>query len=226
MDDILGRLNQRNSYEEAVFRLRLISAYKNEETGYVKRVVESAVEDVLKLVEPLLTLPARKTFQSEIEKLFKEAVNLWLPIQKSRVKISIDNKPDLAWRSYDEYDTAIERNEEHEKYEPFEAEATDALFPRILYGSTVLLEGYALFSDQSTVIAASFEHSKSKSQPVRRRTNSSNYGVTGQGDNSGQRTNSANAATAAGRHGDSSTSPKSSVRSFTDHVNSRKATNS
>lgn len=226
IDDVLERLGQSSPYEEAVFRLRLLSAYKNEETAHIERIVRSAVAHVSKLVDPLLTPATRKTFQSEIESLFKEAVDLWLPTRRSRTKVRVDNKPDFDWEFYEEYDTSIESDEEHKSYESIPDEPIDALFPRVYFGSTVLLEGYALWSCQKTVIAANIEQSKNRSQPIRRRTNSSNHGGTGPDDNRGRRPDLGNTTTPAGRQRDSRTSPKSPVMSFSDHANSRKAINS
>jgi hypothetical protein len=225
-DDILLRLGKDNCYEEAVFRLRLLSAYKVEEADHIKTAVRLAVAEVTKLLDPLLTPPSRENFQSELEKLFKEAVKLWQATQKSRTKIWADNKLDEEWELYEEHDSAIDLNEKHKAYSDVQEEVpTDALFPRVYFGSEVIFEGYALWAHQRTVVAAAVELSKNRSQPARRRTNSSNYGGTSQ-DDRGRRPNLSSAVTAAGRQEDSPTSPRSSGRSFSDRVNSRKTTNS
>jgi len=161
--EILNQLYKENPRREAIFRLQLLSAYKPEvEQGRITSIVKSATDKVADLLGPLLFAPnAQRDFRSEFEGLLQDAVALWRHIQRSEKRGFVENDPNNSWDDYEEYDTAIQLRPEQAMHVPDEPSVTMSLFPRVVVNNSLICPGYALWSNQSTVVAADIE-SKSR----------------------------------------------------------------
>ncbi|CZR66027.1 uncharacterized protein PAC_15927 [Phialocephala subalpina] len=160
---ILNQLYKENPRREAIFRSQLRYAYKPEvEQGRVTSIVKSATDKVVGFLGPLLFAPnAEVDFRSEFEGLLWEAVDLWRPVQRSAERGFVENEPDNGWDDYEEYHSAIELRPDQEVHVPDEPSAIMSLFPRVIVDNFPISPGYALWSNQSTVVAADLE-SKSR----------------------------------------------------------------
>jgi hypothetical protein len=228
MDDVLERLYTDNPRGEAIFRRRLLSAYKPEEEEYqVAKVVESTQAEVVGLLDPLLfSLNARENFRSELGKLLQEAVKLWRPVQRSAVRGVVENDPEPDWSEYKEYDTAVGLTAEQAPNVPAQSDAIMSLFPQVSMDDNVICPGYALWSSQNTVVAANIEYSQSNLRnSAYGRTGSIRGGTIRRG--SDRRKHSlSSSSTVGGRTGDIPTplgSP-SGNQSFSEHARSRSMT--
>jgi hypothetical protein len=167
IDAVLTRLYADSHRSEAIFRLRLLAAYKAEEQSRVKMIIEAAVDDVVKLLDPLL-FGTREAFTTELEKLFREAAALWRPVQRSSERgqaISVVSEPepeqDWDWNVHDDYDNAVTIPLEDEVRIPDPPEALLCLFPQVTINSHPVCQGYALWSHQATSVLGSIEYTAS-----------------------------------------------------------------
>jgi hypothetical protein len=159
VEKILDQLYDISPHREAIFRLQLLAAYTPEdEQRCVTSIIESAAEKVAKLLDPLVFQPnTRGDFKPKLEGLLREAADLWKHIQRSAERGEADNNPGEDWAGYEEYDTAITLSVEQEAYVDDESEATTSLFPRVCIGDYQVCAGFALWSNQSTVVTAKLE---------------------------------------------------------------------
>jgi hypothetical protein len=158
---ILNQLYKENPRREAIFRSQLRYAYKPEvEQGRVTSIVKSAADKAVGFLGPLLFAPNSKgDFRSEFERLLQEAVNLWRHVQRNAERGLVENEPDNSWDDYEEYHSAIELRPDQEVHVPDESSAIMSLFPRVVVDNSLICPGYALWSNQSTVVAADLEKS-------------------------------------------------------------------
>jgi hypothetical protein len=224
MDEVLESLLEGSPRDEAIFRVRLLSAYKGEQQKHLTNVVADTISEVVAILGPLLAPDSRDGFQSEFRRLLQEAVKLWGPLQRSAMRARVDDnvEKDWDWEKYKDYDTAKGPNADqaaHGLSYPLEP-----LFPRVSIGDDVICPGYALWSGQNVLVAAGIEYSQLKSSnPSHTRTGSSRGGLARQGTGSDRRRQgSSGSASAGGRPGDSPTSPR--TQSFADHASSRNMT--
>ncbi|KAF8846725.1 hypothetical protein BDZ45DRAFT_755694 [Acephala macrosclerotiorum] len=163
IEKILNQLHKEYPRKEAIFRSQLHYAYKpGAEQDRVTRIVKSATEKAVGLLGPLLFAPdAEGIFRSDFERLLQDAADLWRPVQKSVVRGSVENEPDNTWDCHEEYHTAMKLSPDQEVHVPDEPTAIMSLFPQVVIGDSEICPGYALWSNQSTVVAASLE-SKSR----------------------------------------------------------------
>ncbi|OBT40501.1 hypothetical protein VE00_07872 [Pseudogymnoascus sp. WSF 3629] len=63
MDSVLERLLRVNSRDEAIFRLQLLSAYKNEENRHITSIVKSTIQEVVTVLGPLISPHLQGDFQ-------------------------------------------------------------------------------------------------------------------------------------------------------------------
>ncbi|KAI9769838.1 MAG: hypothetical protein M1840_003832 [Geoglossum simile] len=205
MDDVLERLYTDNPRGEAIFRRRLLSAYKPEEEEYqVAKVMESTQAEVVGLLDPLLFgLNARESFRSELE-----------------------NDPEPDWSEYKEYDTAVGLTAEQSLNIPAQSDAIMSLFPQVSMDDKVICPGYALWSSQNTVVAANIEYSQSNLRnSAYGRTGSIRGGTIRRGSDR-RKPSLSGSSTVGGRMGDIPTplgSP-SGNQSFSEHAHSRSMT--
>lgn len=159
IEKILDQLYKENPRRESIFRSQLRYAYKPEaEQDRVARIVKSATDKVVGLLGPLLFASnAKVLFRSEFERLLQEAADLWTRVQRSRERGFVENEPDNNWDEYEEYDLAMNLSPDQEVHVPDEPSAIMSLFPRVVIGGCWISPGYALWSNQSTVVAAGLE---------------------------------------------------------------------
>ena len=228
INDVLTHLGKSNPRKEAIFRLQLLAAYEPDEHGYISNLVESTIEEVVRVLDPLLlALGAREGFQSALRKLLDKAVKLWRSVQRNATKCSVLNDPEHRgfggvqnqnWDMNEEYDTAVELAADQMMYVPDQSEPVISLFPQLSVGRNVICNGCALWSDQNTVVAASIEFGQLNS-----RNSAQGRGVLGRRD-SDRRKLSFSGSSSLGRRGeDPSMSPRSPSGnpSFLEHANSR-----
>lgn len=158
IEKILDQLYKEDPRREAIFRSQLRHAYKPEaEQSRVTSIVKSATDKVVGFLGPLLFAPnAEDNFRSEFERHLHEAVSLWGPVQRSNERGVVENEPDNTWVLYEEYDS-MNLTADQELHVPDEPSAIMSLFPRVAIGKFQICPGYALSSDQSTVVAAGIE---------------------------------------------------------------------
>ncbi|KFY67382.1 hypothetical protein V496_01573 [Pseudogymnoascus sp. VKM F-4515 (FW-2607)] len=224
MDSVLERLLQANSRDEAIFRLRLLSAYKSEENTHVTSVVKSTIQEVVTVLGPLISPDLQGDFQSKLGKLLQEAVKLWSPVQRSAVRAYVDNEPEHGWDSFKDYDGLMDSTSDQMKQAQIPQNPIDSLFPRISIGDNIICQGYALWSSQNMVVAAGLEYSLAKSPILAHgRLSSSRAAVARQG--SDRRRLSSSTSSAIGDGWTDTPAPPVAQRghhSFSDHVTSRK----
>jgi hypothetical protein len=211
IDDVLKRLSNTSPHEEAIFRLRLLSAYKQEEQQHVTSVMAFTISEVVGILGPLLALNSRDGFQGEFDKLLQEAVKLWRPVQRSATSAVVDNDLEPDWGKHKDYDTAMGSNADQVVQVP--SNPIEPLFPRVSIGDDILCQGYALWSGQNTVVAAGIEYSQLKSpSSMHTRTGSGRVGLTKQGND--RRLSSSGSVSS--RPGDTPASPRN--QSFQDRL--------
>jgi hypothetical protein len=156
---ILNQLYKENPRKEAIFRLLLLGAIKPEaEQSRVTIIVKSATDKVVDLLGPLLFAPnAERDFRSEFEELLQDAVDLWRHVQRSPKRGLVKNKQDSSWGCYEDHDTALQLLPDQEVHVPDEPGAIMSLFPRVVVDNSRVCLGYALWSNQNTVVAADLE---------------------------------------------------------------------
>jgi hypothetical protein len=167
IDEILRRLYADSHRSEAIFRLRLLSAYKAEERSRVKLIIDTAVDEIVKPLEPLL-FGTRDSFAIELGKLFREAAELWRPLQRSAEKgrvVNVVGEPepeqDWDWDAHEDYDTALSLPPDEPVRIHEEPEALSCLFPQVIVGHSAVCEGYALWSNQTAYVLGSIEYTAS-----------------------------------------------------------------
>lgn len=216
VNDVLVRLSRGSPREEAIFRLRLLSAYKHDEQHHLMSVVEATTSEIADTLDPLIASNSRDAFESEFNKLLQEAVKLWRLVQRSTVRAWVDMDPDQDWGKYRDYDTAMGSNAD--KAVHILSNPTEPLFPRVFIGGDVVCQGYALWSDQNTVVAAGIEYSQLKSpNSTHVRTGSGRGGLMSRGGD-GRRPSLSGSTTIGGRAGNT---PRN--QSYVDHLSSREA---
>lgn len=163
IEQILNQLYKENPRKEAIFRSQLRYAYRpGFEQDRVTRILKSATDKMVGLLGPLLFAPdAEGIFRYEFERLLQQAVDLWKPVRRSVARGFVENEPDNTWDGYDEYHSAMKLSLDQEVHIPDEPSAIMSLFPRVAIGDSEICPGYALWSNQSTVVAAGLE-SKSR----------------------------------------------------------------
>jgi hypothetical protein len=219
IDDVMNRLLKDNPHEEAIFRLRLLSAYKRDEHIYLTNVVTSTVSEVVDILGRLLVPDSQNIFRLEIEKLLQEAIKLWGPVQRSAVRAFVENEPEEDWTKYRDYDTPMGPSTDQAVSVP--SDPIQPLFPRVSIGNDVVCQGYALWSDQNAVIAAGVEYSQMRHpNKTHARTNSGNGGVTGR---SNDRRRPSISTTVGSKPVDTPMPPRS--QSFAEHVSNRNTRN-
>ncbi|CZR52766.1 uncharacterized protein PAC_02643 [Phialocephala subalpina] len=156
---ILNQLYKENPRKEAIFRLILLGAIKPEaEESRVTSIVKSATDKVVDLLGPLFFAPnAEREFRSEFEELLQDAVDLWRHVQRSPKRGLVKNKQDSSWGCYEDHDTALQLLPDQEVHVPDEPSAIMSLFPRVVVDNSRVCLGYALWSNQNTVVAADLE---------------------------------------------------------------------
>lgn len=225
IDDVLDRLYMNNHRLEAIFRLQLLFAHEHDEETYMTGILQSIVGEVVGLLDPLLFAPnSREEFQSELWKLLQDAVKIWKHVQRSPERVLVENEPDQDWGVYEDHDTSVGLPAEQTAHILDEQAAITPLFPRVSIENFIISEGYALWANQNTVIAANFEYSQLNSRsPAHGRTNSDTRGSIRRG---GDRRRLSLAGSLAGdrRFEDASTSPRtlSGYQSFLNHAEGRK----
>lgn len=216
MDVVLGLLSQSSPREEAIFRLRLLSAYKHEQQEHIRSVAASTLSDVIGILSPLLLPKSINGFQSEFGVLLQEAFKLWAPVQRSAISAVVEDDLEQDWGKHKDYDTAMGLNADQVVRVP--SNPIELLFPRVSIGDDVVCQGYALWSGQDTVVAAGMEYSQLKSpNPTHTRTSSGRGGTMRR---SNDRRRPSSSGSVSSRPGDSPTSPRNQ-QSFVDHINSR-----
>lgn len=224
IDDVLTRLNDGNSFKEAIFRLQLLAAYESDEQDYIVSLVESTTKEIVKLLNPLLfTSAAREGFQSALRELLKEAVQLWSSAQRSASKWRVLNDPELRgfngiqeqdWGLNEEYDQAVELTGDQIMHRD-ERDPVISLFPQLSVSGSVVYKGCVLWSDQNTVVAANIEFGQLNSR----------HSAPGRGvrDSEKQRPSFSGSSSLGRRVEDPPISPRSQPgnQSFADHANSR-----
>jgi hypothetical protein len=219
MDDVMDRLFEDNPHEEAIFRLRLLSAYKRDEHRHLTGVVASVVSEVVDILGRLIVPDSQNIFRLEFEKLLQEAIKLWGPVQRSAVRAFVDNDPEEDWTKYGDYDTPLGPNTDQAVSVP--SDPIQPLFPQVSIGDNVVCQGYALWSDQNAVIAAGVEYSQMRHpNKTHARTNSGNGGVIGR---SNDRRRPSNATTVGSKPVDMPMPPKN--QSFAEHASNRNMRN-
>jgi hypothetical protein len=223
MDSVLERLLRVNSRDEAIFRLQLLSAYKNEENRHITSIVKSTIQEVVTVLGPLISPHLQGDFQSKLGKLLQEAVKLWSPVQRSAVRACVENEPEHDWGIFKDYDELVDSIPDPMKHVLVPPNPTDSLFPRVSIGHDTICQGYALWSSQSMVLAAGLECSQAKSPILPQRRLSSSRGlVPPRG--SDRRRLSSSTSSAIGDGWTDTPTPAGAQRnhhSFSDHVTSR-----
>ncbi|KAH8812670.1 hypothetical protein F5884DRAFT_314917 [Xylogone sp. PMI_703] len=174
LEEALNNLYEDSPREEAIFRMRLLSAFKPlEQQRRIETIVQSTLAEIVTLLEPLLFTPEMKDeFQSNLERLLYQAVQLWRFVQRSPQRATIENAPSQDWDSFKDYDTAIALQPDEAKHIPEQTEAILALFPQVSIGEELICPGYALWTAQSTVVASDIEYLHSAPRSSTSRTNS------------------------------------------------------
>jgi len=222
IDEVLDKLYEANHRGEAIFRLRLLSAYKpEEEQRHVTSTVKTTVEEVVNILGPLLfTQNAREGFQSGLSELLQEAAKLWRHVQRNEERGFAEIEQNQEWDIYEDYDTAMRLSAEQEALIPDPPDAIMPLFPQVSIGDDVVFQGCALWSSQSTVVAANMEYNQSNSRnPAHARAGSSiRGGIIRRGSDRRK------LSLSGGRAEDMPTSPRtpSGNYSFLDHAQNRK----
>jgi hypothetical protein len=167
IDEVLKRLYTDSHRGEAIFRLRLLAAYKAEEQSRINLIIDTAVDDIVKLLDPLL-FSTRETFIIELEKLFRDAAELWRPVQRSSERgwvVNVVSEPepeqDWDWDAFEDHDNLVYLPPEDAIRIPDHPEALMCLFPQVFIGSSVLCQGYALWSHQTISVLGSIEYTAS-----------------------------------------------------------------
>lgn len=224
LDDVLALLNERNPHKEAIFRLQLLAAYEPYEEDYVISLVESTIEEIVKILDPLLFTPdVREGFQSALRRLLVDAVKLWRPVQRSASKGWVSNDPEIGgfrdgqdqiWDSNEEYDKAVELSEDQKAHIPDQADPLISLFPQLSVGEKSVYRGCALWSDQNAVVAANTEFNQWSS-----RNSAQGRGLARR--DSDKRRVSFSGSPVLGRRGEDSPRSPLGNQSFLEHTNSR-----
>jgi hypothetical protein len=81
IDEVLDRLSDSSPLEEAIFRLRMISAYKPELEQQVARIIDSTLSEITEILGPLIVPDSRDGFRTALSELLRDAAKLWGPIQ-------------------------------------------------------------------------------------------------------------------------------------------------
>jgi hypothetical protein len=221
IQDVLTRLSRVSPRGEAIFRLRLLSAYTPEE-GELRRkeILESTLAEIVRLLNPLLFGPnSQESFRSELSRLLRNGMNLWAPVQRSATAAEVDNDPVEDWSEHKDYETPMALTADQAFHVPAQSDPIMSLFPRVSIGSDDICKGYALWSTQATVVAANVEYNQPSSR-------ASTYGRTGFTRRGTERRKLSLSSSSAGwgRPENMSTSPTSPSRdlSFLGRTNGRR----
>lgn len=220
IQDVLIRLSRGSPRGEAIFRLRLLSAFTPDEEELRRReILESTLSDIVKLLDPLLFGPnAQEGFRSELGRLLRDGLNLWTPVQRSATAAEVDNDPIEDWGEYKDYDTAMTLTTDQAVHVPAQSDPIMSLFPRVSIGSDSICRGCALWSTQNTVVAANVEYNQ-----LSRASAHGRAGIIRRGTEK-RRPSLGSPSAGWGKAEDTSTSPKSPPRdlSFLGRTNGRK----
>ncbi|KAK0644023.1 hypothetical protein B0T16DRAFT_460109 [Cercophora newfieldiana] len=145
----------RDPDREALIRCQLL-ADNDTDDNTRDRVVQNALDSVAAALGQ--TLPAgspRDGFTHTLEMLFREAMALWEPLQRSKRRASADFVLERRYldRGEDYYGEYGASKASH----PGSSTPRLPLFPQISVGDTILLPAKALWSDQEAVAAAEAE---------------------------------------------------------------------
>jgi hypothetical protein len=217
--NVLDQLYRISPRSEAICRVQLLSAYDPEE-HHITSIVQSAVGEVLSILKPLLFTPeSYHNFQSELEKLFREGVELWRPVQRNEKRGTVDNKPELDWGYFEDYGP---ENALPAELEFFNLDPIMSLFPRVYTEDHFICRGFALWSSQSMIVAARTEYSlKTRNAMHAQAGGSPRMGGFPRPGNGRRESNASASSAGAGRKDDVPVSPKTSSggQSSQAHVN-------
>jgi hypothetical protein len=206
---IMDELYSTSPRREAIFRIQLLSGYKPQAIeDHVKNVVQSAVGEVVSVVNPLLfSMEAQKNFRSELEDHYWKGVELWRQVQWNARRGIVENSPGEDWDEIDDYNINTTRSPMDQMLFDPDLDPMMSLFPRLRIDgiSEPLCVGYALWPSQNIVIAAIAEYNS-------RNIVNGHIGGGARGGRSRrtERRESAvsNSSVGAGRTGDAPASPK------------------
>ncbi|KFX96519.1 hypothetical protein O988_05267 [Pseudogymnoascus sp. VKM F-3808] len=223
MDSVLERLFQVNYRDEAIFRLKLLSAYKSEENRHITGVVKSTMQEVATILGPLVSPDLLGDFQSKLGELLLEGVKLWSSVQMSAVRAWVDNEPENDWGTFEDYDALVDSTPDPMKHVLVPPNPTDSLFPRVSIGDDIICQGYALWSSQNMVVAAGLECSQAKSPILSHGRLSSSRGALARRGSDRRRLSSSTSSAIGDGWTDMPTAPgaQRGHHSFSDHVTSR-----
>lgn len=160
VNEALQRLSSDQPRKEAILSILLRTAYAVEEDHLELQAIDSVLSEVCCLLDPLLLLqPEKEGFRKELKTLLKRAAGVWSRARRSPVKIkAIGEGDDVDWDCCEEYDNLVELTPEQSVRVP-EPRPIMILFPRICSHALAepLHRGYALWTDQSLVIAGRSE---------------------------------------------------------------------
>ncbi|RFU28229.1 hypothetical protein B7463_g8102, partial [Scytalidium lignicola] len=226
MEEAMDNLYEDSPRDEAIFRMRLLSAFKpQEQQRQIESIIRFTITEIVSLLEPLLFTPdAKDRFQSRLEQLLWQAVKLWRSVQKSPQRAYVENMPDQDWDSYRDYDTAIELKPDQAVHVPDQTDTILSLFPQVSIGEEIICPGYALWSGQATVVAADIEYLQSAPRNLTNSRTSSFRGGPSRWDTSRRKSSINGTMNTGNGPEDPSMSPKAGIGSQTylDHAISRR----
>jgi len=171
---ILDWLSEMDPLRASICRSQIaIVCYEYENTR--QKIISQATQRVLATLDPWI-FDNRRELTNELTQLFTESLELWQPLQRARTAhFMVDNSG--AWLnedSWEDYNEASLSSSPHRNDQQITGHIPLAiLFPRITAGSVMVYHGYALYSTQAAVIAATLEYSQaSPSIGLRRRPTS------------------------------------------------------
>lgn len=173
---VLGFLEGRDERREAVVRSQLLAASQADEehdshdTEHAINAALAYVEDRLDAVVPPRTPrdrfdhvgpppTARDSAGLVLVKLLREAATLWMPLRRSRTRISAELN--VHWRRLVRADDCY-RDYGDAEPGPHAYEVVIPLFPQIVKGQNILINPRVLWSDQSAVVSAREELKKER----------------------------------------------------------------
>lgn len=226
MDEILDSLYEKSPRDEAMVRLRLLSAYKlDDQRHQVDNVVRFTAGEIVNLLEPLLfTVDAKERFQSKLEDLLGQAIGLWRLVQKSPRRIVVENTPNQDWDGFRDYDTAVQIPDDQAVHIADQSDTLLSLFPRISIFDDIICPGYALWSSQSIVVAADIEYLQSAPRNITNSRTSSVRCGSSKWDTSRRKASVNDTTLSRDRMEDTSSSPEARGASklYLDHAISRR----
>lgn len=170
---VLGFLEGRDERREAVVRSQLLAGSQADEDHDMEHAINTAyayVRDRLDAVLPPGTVrdrfdpvapprTPRDSAQLVLVGLLREAATLWMPLRRSRTRISAEL--DVHWRRLVRADDCY-RDYGDAEPGPHAYEVVVPLFPQIVKGQNILINPRVLWSDQSAVVSAREELEKER----------------------------------------------------------------